>query len=109
VTVSDGKASAALTGFTLAVNAAGATAAVTLNWGAPSANSDGSALTDLAGYKILYGRSAGGLDQSVSITNPSVNSYLVENLASGTWYFSVVSVNAAGIESMPSSVASATI
>lgn len=109
VTVSDGKATAALTAFTLAVNQAGTTASVTLNWGAPTTNTDGSALSNLAGYRILYGRSASALDQSVSITNPSVNSYLVDNLATGTWFFAIVSINSTGAESAPSNVASASI
>jgi hypothetical protein len=109
VTVSDGKASAALTGFSLTVNQSGTTASVTLNWAAPTANSDGSTLTNLAGYRILYGRSASNLDQSLSITNPSVNSSVVDNLATGTWYFAIVSVNAAGAESVPTNVASASI
>ena len=29
--------------------------ATTLNWTAPTTNTDGTALTDLAGYKIYYG------------------------------------------------------
>jgi hypothetical protein len=109
ISVSDGKGgTASLTGFSLAVNAAGGTGAVTLNWSAPTSNSDGSALTDLSGYKILYGKNAGNLDQSKSLPS-TVNSAVIDNLATGTWYFAVVSVNASGTESAPTNVASAAI
>jgi hypothetical protein len=108
LSVTDGKAAAvALTGFTLAVNSATA-GAVTLNWAAPTQNSDGTALTDLSGYKIVYGRDAGNLDQSKSLPS-TVNSTVVDNLTSGTWYFAIVSVNGSGTESAPTNVASANI
>ena len=67
------------------------------------------ALTDLAGFQVLYGRSADNLDQSVSLNNPSINRYVVENLSSGTWYFAVVSVNSAGATSPLSNTASKTV
>ncbi|MEP7245850.1 MAG: putative Ig domain-containing protein [Gammaproteobacteria bacterium] len=110
LSVSDGKATASLTAFAVTVAAQGTTVGrATLNWGAPTANIDGSALTDLAGYKVLYGRSSGNLDQAVTLSNPSVNSQVVENLSSGTWYFAVVSVNAAGVQSQPTNTVSLTI
>lgn len=107
ISVSDGKTSASLA---FAVNVTQiSTGSAELNWGAPTQNTDGSALTNLAGYRVLYGRSADNLDQSISVDNPSINSYLVPNLSSGTWYFSVVTVNSAGAESTRSNVVSATI
>jgi hypothetical protein len=109
VTVSDGKATATMTGFSLTVNsAATTTGAVTLNWAAPTTNSDGTALTDLNGYRIVYGRDASNLDQSKPMPS-TVNSAVVDNLASGTWYFAVVSINTAGTESAPTNIASASI
>ena len=109
VTVSDGKATASMTGFSLTVNsAATTTGAVTLNWAVPTMNSDGTALTDLNGYRIVYGRDASNLDQSKPMPS-TVNSAVVDNLASGTWYFAVVSINTAGTESAPTNIASASI
>jgi hypothetical protein len=110
ITVSDGKGgTASLTGFSVAVNTAPvATGSVTLNWGAPTQNTDGSAFTDLSSYKIVYGKTAGNLDQSKSIPS-TVNSAVIDNLSSGTWYFAVVSVNTSGAESAPTNVASASI
>ena len=42
-------------------------------------------------------------------TTPGSRTYTVENLSQGTWYFAVVAVNAAGVESDISNVASKTI
>lgn len=108
ISVSDGKASASLAPFSISVTATGSGSA-TLSWVAPTQNTDGSALTDLSSYRIEYGRSATDLSQSVTISNPSVSTYVVENLTSGAWYFAVVAVNAGGVSSSLSNVASKTI
>jgi hypothetical protein len=112
ISVSDGKGgTASLGAFSVAVAAAsggGGTGAVTLNWDAPTTNSDGTALQDLRSYKVLYGRDAGNLNQTKSIPS-TVNSAVIENLDSGTWFFAIVSVNSAGTESAPTNVASASI
>ena len=81
---------------------------ITLAWDAPTQNTDGTALTDLQGYEILYGTSASSLTQKVSLSTGQQN-YVLENLTSGTWYFEVVAVNAAGQQSGPSSVVSVTL
>lgn len=85
------------------------TGSVTLNWTIPTENTDGSQLTNLSGFKVVYGQSATELTQSVSIDNPSVDSYQFDNLSSGTWYFAVVTVDSAGTESIPTNVVSQTI
>jgi hypothetical protein len=82
---------------------------VTLSWAAPTENTDGSALTNLAGFDIYYGNSAASLTQKISIGSVGLLTYVVPNLNSGTWYFEVVAVNAAGVQSGPSSVVSVTI
>jgi predicted small lipoprotein YifL len=108
ITVSDGTASASLPGFSLSVlQSANGTA--TVNWSAPTTNTDGSALTDLAGFRIAYGQSQTNLDQSASITNASLTTYTVNNLSQGTWYFAVYAVNSSGLESDISNVGSKTI
>ncbi|HEY6643521.1 putative Ig domain-containing protein [Povalibacter sp.] len=108
ISVSDGQATASLASFAINVSAV-ATGSATLSWVTPTLNTDGSSLIDLAGFKILYGRSADDLTQAVSITNPSLSSYVLENLGSGAWFFAVVAVNSAGLESMLSSIATKTI
>ena len=81
----------------------------TLDWMPPTENSDGTVLTNLAGYTVYYGTSPSSLTQSVKITNPGLASYTMSNLPSGTWYFAVTSYSSAGIESTRSGVVSATI
>jgi hypothetical protein len=73
--------------------------AATLEWQAPDTSTDGSTLTDLAGYKIYYGTDVAKLTQTITIDNPSVSSFVVENLAPATYYFAVTAVNARGHES----------
>jgi len=80
-----------------------------LSWTPPTENTDGSTLTDLAGYKIRYGTSPGSYDTTVTINNPGLTSYLIENLGSADWYFVMTSFNASGIESSYSSEVSKTI
>ena len=79
------------------------TGAVTLNWMPPTENTDGSALTDLAGYDIHYGTGSGDYTQSVTVSNAGLATYVVDNLSPGTYYFSVSAVNNAGTESPLSS------
>jgi hypothetical protein len=88
--------------FTITV-VAGADAAAgigvaSLQWETPPSKVDGSPLDDLAGYRILYGRTADELDRSVLISNPTTTSYEFATLAPGIWYFAVVAVNAGGLE-----------
>lgn len=72
---------------------------VTLNWTAPTLNDDGSALTDLAGYKIYWGTAPGSYPNSVTINDPDATSYIVDNLAVGTYEFVATSFNTSNIES----------
>lgn len=108
ITVSDGTATASTAPFTITVAAVGA-ASVTLSWTPPTQNQDGSTLTDLAGYEVLYGPDQGNLDRSVQVTNPSLNTFVVDSLTSGTWFFAVRAVNSAGVSSTLSGIASKTI
>lgn len=108
VTVSDGEASASTSVFAITVTAGGS-AAVTLSWTPPTQNEDGSTLTDLAGYELRFGSSENNLDQSVQLTNPSLSTYVVENLSSGTWFFALRAVNGQGVSGQLSGVASKTV
>jgi hypothetical protein len=108
ISVSDGKASASLPAFTVSVNQISAGNA-TLDWTPPTQNTDGTVLTDLAGYHVHYGMSPDQMTQSVSVSNPGLTSYVVDGLSPGTWYFAVTSYSAAGKESSLSSVVSTKI
>lgn len=81
---------------------------VTLAWTAPTTNTNGSALTNLAGYRIRYGTSATSLSQSTQVANAGATGHVVQGLALGTWYFSVAAYNTAGTESVESPPVSAT-
>jgi hypothetical protein len=110
ISVSDGQASAALSAFAIAVvDAASGTGTATLSWTPPTENSDGTALTDLAGYQVYYGQSQNNLNKTVTLNNASLSTYVVENLGSGTWFFALVAVNSHGTTSVFSSVATKTI
>lgn len=110
ISVSDGSASASLAAFSIAVVDVGTgTGTATLSWTPPTENSDGSALTDLAGYQVHYGRTQSTLNQTVTLNNASLSTYVVENLGTGTWYFALVAVNSRGTTSALSGLASKTI
>jgi hypothetical protein len=80
-----------------------------LSWTPPTENTDGSSLTDLVGYKIRYGSSSGSYSDTITINNPGITSYLVENLASADWHFVMTSVNSTGTESSYSGEVSKTV
>jgi hypothetical protein len=85
------------------------TGTATLDWTPPIQNSDGSVLTNLAGYTVYYGTAPDKLTESVKVSNPGVATYVLSNLASGTWYFAVTAYSAAGVESDRSGVVSTQI
>jgi hypothetical protein len=108
ISVSDGTASVSLPAFSLSVLQA-ATGSAMVSWTAPTANTDGSTLANLASYRVHYGRASTSLDQFVAVNNPGLTSYTVEGLGTGVWYFAVIAVNANGSESDLSNVAMKTV
>jgi len=77
---------------------------VRLSWTAPITNTNGSALTNLAGFEIRYGTSTGAMTNKIPIDGAGVRSYVIDRLTSGTWYFEVFAVNSSGVKSGPSGV-----
>ena len=110
ISVSDGLTSASLPAFSITVaQAASGSGNADVSWTPPTTATDGSVLTDLAGYNIYYGTSATALTQKVQITNIGVTDYIFSGLTSGTWYFAVTAYTSTGAESAPSNVVSKTI
>jgi hypothetical protein len=108
IRVSDGKTTTSLAAFNVTVLAV-AGGSATLSWTPPTRNTDGSSLTNLAGYRVYWGPAAGNYPNSVTLNNAGLASYVVSNLAPGTYYFVVSARNSAGTESAMSNVGSKTI
>lgn len=113
ISVTDTKATTSLASFSITVSAASGggttTGAATLSWTPPTTNTDGTALTDLAGYRISYGNGTNSMTSTLQIPSPGITSAMIESLTSGTWYFVVKAYTSSGVESPVSSVVSKTI
>jgi hypothetical protein len=114
ISVSDGQKSTSLSPFSIQVASAAAppppaNGTATLSWTVPTTNTDGSPLTDLAGFTINYGTSTNSMTQSINVTSAVATGYTVQGLAAGTWYFTVTAYTSVGTQSAPSDIASTTI
>ncbi|MEC7378296.1 MAG: hypothetical protein VX421_11840, partial [Pseudomonadota bacterium] len=80
--------------------------AALLSWTAPLTreNGDSLAMGEIAGYEVVYGTSAENLDQSLAIGDASVDELLVDELAEGTWYFAIRTLDTDGNRSRLSEV-----
>jgi hypothetical protein len=106
--VSDGKANASLAAFSINVTQSSSGSA-TLSWIAPTQNTDGTSLTNLAGYRIHYGTSASVLSQTVQVANAGLTTYVLDDLSPGTYYFAVKAYTTGGAESEASNVVSKSV
>jgi hypothetical protein len=85
------------------------TGSATLSWEAPTTTTQGAALTNLAGYRIYYGLYSNDLAATVQVNGVGLQTYLIDNLGQGTWYFAIKAVTSTGAESQLSNVVSKTI
>ena len=109
ISVTNGQLASSLPAFSITVTGGTSGAgSATLAWVAPTANTNGSALTDFAGVRIYYGSSAANLKNMVQVASP-VNKYTIANLAAGTWYFAASAYTTVGTQSALSSVVSKNI
>jgi len=112
VSVSDGQASSALPAFSITVTAPTVSpppsGSATVNLTPPTQNTDGSALTDLAGMTLYYGTAPTSLNQSVQLAG-APTSYTIGSLSSGTWYFGAIAYTTAGTQSAMTPVMSKSI
>ena len=132
ITASDGVSSASLPAFSITVKPDGTTTSggtgtgtgtgtgsgggttsssgsVTVNWTPPTENTNGTVLTNLAGYTIDYGTSSSNLSTSVTVSNAGLSSYVIDNLPAGTYYFGVKAYTSSGETSTVSNIVSKTI
>jgi hypothetical protein len=70
-----------------------------LVWFAPSERTDGTPLTDLAGFNVYYGTDYDRLHQRIWIANPSAITWTVEGLKPARWFFAITAVDSQGRES----------
>lgn len=107
--VSDGQHAAYLPAFDLTVIDDGVVnGTALLSWTPPTARVDGTTLTDLAGYRIHFGRASRDYTETRE-AGPGVTSYQVEQLEGGDWYFAVTAIDSKGVESDYSNEVSKTI
>lgn len=76
-----------------------------LTWTPPTTQTDGSALTTLARYRVIYGKSLTTMTSSALIDAPATGGTVAAD-SSGTWYFKVRAVRTDGVESLDSQVVS---
>jgi len=100
VSLVDAGQTVSLPAFTITVAEAGSSSStVTLSWQAPTENADGTQLVDLKGYKVHYGSASKSYSEVIQVPNAGLTTYVVDNLAKGTYYFAVTAYNSAGGES----------
>jgi hypothetical protein len=109
IRVADAARSAQTAPFSITVIQEAASGVATLRWEVPPSKVDGSPLDDLAGYRIVYGRSSDDLDRSVFIDNPAITNYEFTGLSTGIWYFAVIAINANGLEGPPTTITTKSI
>jgi len=110
ITVADATHKVVTAPFSITVNPAlEGTGVASLQWETPPSKVSGEPLDDLAGYRILYGRSSSDLDHSVLITDPANTSFQVSSLTPGVWYFAVVAFSSNGLEGPPTTLATKSI
>jgi hypothetical protein len=110
ISASNGTYSSALPAFNVTVGAAAATTgSAKLSWTLPTVNTNGTAVTGLAGTRLYYGTSASALTHSIQVAGTSTTTYTVTGLTSGTWYFGAEAYTTTGTASGMSGVVSKTI
>lgn len=95
--------------YRLVCNQAASGGQAELSWTPPTQNTDGSSLTNLAGYRVVHGTSATALTSTIQIANPGTSRYTVTGLSAGTRFFGVKAYTSGGVESLVSNVVSKAI
>lgn len=85
-------------GSAVAMIAVNVTGVLALNWQAPTENVDGTALVDLAGYRVYYGQFSRNYSGEVPVSNPSATSTSI-SVPAGTYYVAMTALDGDGNES----------
>ncbi len=113
LSVSNGAQSRALPAFNITVQPALVAPAVagtaSLSWSKPTANTNGTPLTNLAGYVIHYGTSSAALNNKISVASASATGVEITNLSPGYWQFQVAAINTANVEGQGSPIVGKTV
>lgn len=120
ISVSDGKTSAALPAFSITVGTTVASSSptpaaspptpvpsgsnVALAWDVPTHTVEGETLQNLSGYRIHYGTSENAMVNAIEVQSAGQNSFTVQNLPAGTYYFAVRAITSTGDESKLSNI-----
>jgi hypothetical protein len=84
------------------------TGEATVSWAAPTQNPDGSAFTNLAGFRVYRGLAPDALNTFASV-GAAVRSHTFTDLAAGTHHFAVSTLNTLGEESRKSGTVSTVV
>jgi hypothetical protein len=104
IKVSDGQVDVNLPEFGIEVVAM-ASGSLTIAWTPPLINEDGSALTDLAEYRIRYGTQTGDYPNLLDVSNPGLSRYSIENLVPAEYFIVISAVDTSDNESANSNEA----
>jgi hypothetical protein len=89
---------AAVTGCERIEPAATQGGTATLTWSPVTRDAQGNELLNLAGYKVYYGTSPRALYSVVVVPDPHLSTYVVHELAPGSWYFAVAAYTTSNVE-----------
>lgn len=105
ISASDGTNRTSLPAFNVAVVAQGSSGgSASLSWTPPTTNTNGTQLSNLAGYRIYYGTSPSTLTRTVQVSGAGMTRYVVSDLSPATYYFSIRAYSSTGAESSNSNV-----
>jgi hypothetical protein len=108
ISVSDGTASASLQTFSIQVQATPVqTGSLTLQWSAPVARADGTplSLSDIDGYRIYYGTSAGrNYPNRIDVADGTAQTATITDMPVGLYYLVMTTYDVSGLESAYSSM-----
>ena len=107
ISVSDGTASASLQPFSIQVQAAPVlTGSLTLQWSAPVTRADGTplSLSDIDGYRIYYGASAGNYPNRIDVADSTAQTATITDMPVGPYYLVMTTYDVSGLESAYSSM-----
>ncbi len=84
-----------------------AASSVKLNWSIPSTRENGKALaaSELAGYELYYTTDNPAVSGSIKVSGGTTSTYTVKNLAAGNYHFAMAAIDANGLKSKLSAIA----